>query len=131
MQVPMDWRGSAVCADLVHFRNLLKGDRKSDDNIQHKLNAVDASDYSQCASVAKWLSEMHTARKMAIARCLGEYKAVLECDSVPSDLKSVYTKKVGLLQAEQIIEEIVEDRSWSILHERCRILDISSVRPKS
>ena len=106
---------------MAHFRILLKEDRRSDDNLKHKLNAINTKDHDECTKVAKWLVAMHRARRSIIRECL---KRAEEADDHynEGEAKLIHEKHVNLLKEEGIIEDIVEEQSWHLLRERCRVL---------
>lgn len=117
----------ANCFDVAHFRMLLKRDRRADDNLKHKLNTINTGNYDDCAMVAKWLSEMHAARRAAINRCIKE----LASEHSNADNTLVYNKEIVLLNGELVVEGIVEEQSWSIFKEQCRVLgDIEKYKDK-
>lgn len=111
----MDKLTQADCLDVSHFRMLLRQDRKSDDNLTHRLNTINTQDYQQCADVAVWLREMHKARRRALQNCIKLIES-------PSDSSMVVKKEVALLRGELVVEDIVEEQSWAVLHDRCRVL---------
>ncbi len=114
---------SSICSDFVHFRNLLKEDRRFDDNLKYRLNAIDVNDYMSCANIAVWLNKMHCARRATIKKCVNE----LEQSGNIND--QVLRKELLLLKGELVVEEIVEEQSWSVLKGKCRILaDIDRFR---
>jgi hypothetical protein len=94
---------------------LLKQDRSADDNLKHKLNGIDTKDYRECVEVAKWLGHMHAARRRCLEACIEEVERMRESGNV-------HVKEVGLLRSELVIEDIVEENSWALFHERCRIV---------
>lgn len=110
------------CLDFVYFRNALKLDRKSDDNIKHKLNIINTSDYNECARLAVWLAEMHRARKSAVNKCLSVYEAALQTPGAVSIDEPVLRKEILLLKGELVVEDIVEEQSWSVFKDRCRVV---------
>ena len=117
----------ADCLDVTHFRMLLRQDRKSDDNLKHKLNAINTNDYQQCADVATWLSQMHAARRRALTNCIALVESPV--GNVGGLAEAVVGKEVALLRGERVVEDIVEEQSWALLHERCRVLgDIERYR---
>ena len=94
---------------------MIKTDRRNDDTLRNRLNGINTDDHEQCAAVARWLAGMHRARRDAIKRCIAQLEA-------KSDENEVLKKEVLLLRGELIVEDIVEESSWSILHQKCRIL---------
>jgi hypothetical protein len=113
----MDKLTQADCLDVAHFRMLLKQDRRSDDNLKHRLNSINTNDYRQCAQLAGWLAEMHRARRAALSNCLNLVES-----SGGVGKQDVKGKEVTLLRGEAVVEDIVEEQSWALVHEKCRVL---------
>ena len=108
-------QSSIDCSDVAHFRMLLKQDRSFDDNIKHKLNSINANHYTECAAIAEALVAMHNARRRSIIKCI-DHLSSLRLDD------GIHQKELNLIKGEDMVEDIVEEQSWSLLHDRCRVL---------
>ncbi|XP_062984982.1 protein MIX23 isoform X1 [Elgaria multicarinata webbii] len=126
------------CEDFAEFQELLKVMRTIDDRIVHELNTtvptasfagkVDAS--QTCKELHQSLTEAHESRESMIKRCIAqtsnvvktlqeERKKSLEDIELLKRLRKEQTK-LKLMQSELNVEEVVNDRSWKVFHERCR-----------
>nr|XP_033799388.1 coiled-coil domain-containing protein 58 isoform X2 [Geotrypetes seraphini] len=113
--------------------------RTIDDRIVHELNTtvptasfagkIDAS--QTCKQLYESLKEAHARRETAIKHCIAQTSAVVnklreerEKDFGDSALRKQLRKeqtKLKLMQSELNVEEVVNDRSWKVFSERCRI----------
>ncbi|KAM3935834.1 protein MIX23 [Leptodactylus fuscus] len=127
------------CEDFTEFQEVLRVMRTIDDRIVHELNTtvptvsfagkVDAS--QTCRQLYESLREAHYSREKAIKRCISQTSAsVNRCQeerkkepdnlAVMKELRKEQTK-LKLLQSELNVEEVVNDRSWKVFNERCRL----------
>ncbi|XP_064412792.1 protein MIX23 isoform X2 [Latimeria chalumnae] len=113
--------------------------RQIDDRIVHELNTtvptasfagkVDAT--QTCKQLYESLLEAHSSREKAIKGCIAQtstavskLRAEREKDSDSLVLLKQLRKeqtKLKLMQSELNVEEVVNDRSWKVFNERCRI----------
>ncbi|XP_030060958.1 protein MIX23 isoform X2 [Microcaecilia unicolor] len=120
-------------------QDILKLMRTIDDRIVHELNTtvptasfagkIDAS--QTCKQLYESLREAHASRERAIKHCIAQTSAVVnklreerEKDFGDSALIKQLRKeqtKLKLMQSELNVEEVVNDRSWKVFSERCRI----------
>ncbi|XP_066455399.1 protein MIX23 isoform X2 [Eleutherodactylus coqui] len=113
--------------------------RTIDDRIVHELNTtvptvsfagkIDAS--QTCRQLYDSLRGAHVSREKAIKNCISqtstnvnrfqeERKKQPDSLVVMKQLRKEQTK-LKLLQSELNVEEVVNDRSWKVFHERCRL----------
>lgn len=127
------------CEDFAEFQELLRVMRTIDDRIVHELNTtiptasfvgkVDAS--QTCKELYQSLMEAHTSRERIIKNCIAQTSSVVktlreEREKAQDDvalLKQLRKEqtKLKLMQSELNVEEVVNDRSWKVFNERCRI----------
>ncbi|XP_006036736.1 coiled-coil domain-containing protein 58 isoform X2 [Alligator sinensis] len=113
--------------------------RTIDDRIVHELNTtlptasfagkIDAK--QTCQELYKSLMEAHTSREMMIKTCIAQTSNVVkalqeEREKAENDialLKQLRKEqtKLKLMQSELNVEEVVNDRSWKVFNERCRV----------
>uniref|UniRef100_A0A8B9BDG7 Protein MIX23 n=2 Tax=Anser TaxID=8842 RepID=A0A8B9BDG7_9AVES len=130
---------AASCEDFAEFQELLRVMRTIDDRIVHELNTtiptasfVGKIDASQtCKELYQSLMEAHTSREKIIKNCIAQTSSVVktlreEREKAQDDvalLKQLRKEqtKLKLMQSELNVEEVVNDRSWKVFNERCRI----------
>ncbi|XP_064500659.1 protein MIX23 [Pseudopipra pipra] len=131
--------GAAGCEDFAEFQELLRVMRTIDDRIVHELNTtiptasfVGKVDPSQtCKELYESLMNAHTNRERIIKNCIAQTSSVVktlreEREKAQDDvalLKQLRKEqtKLKLMQSELNVEEVVNDRSWKVFNERCRI----------
>ncbi|XP_019371626.1 PREDICTED: coiled-coil domain-containing protein 58 [Gavialis gangeticus] len=129
----------AGCEDFAEFQELLRVMRTIDDRIVHELNTtlptasfagkIDAK--QTCRELYKSLMEAHTSRERMIKTCIAQTSNVVkalqeEREKAENDialLKQLRKEqtKLKLMQSELNVEEVVNDRSWKVFNERCRV----------
>jgi hypothetical protein len=89
----------STCLDFVYFRQLLRDSRKSDDNINHRINKVNSTNTVECKKLWEEMKRFHTEREQALAFC----QIVLRDQVVQGNLseslqfkKEVYSKSFDL-----------------------------------
>ncbi|XP_029434053.1 coiled-coil domain-containing protein 58 isoform X1 [Rhinatrema bivittatum] len=127
------------CEDFAEFQDILKLMRTIDDRIVHELNTtvptasfagkIDAS--QTCKQLYESLREAHASRERVIKHCIAQTSAVVnklreEREKDVGDLALIKQlrkeqTKLKLMQSELNVEEVVNDRSWKVFNERCRI----------
>ncbi|XP_068037968.1 protein MIX23 isoform X2 [Anomalospiza imberbis] len=131
--------GAASCEDFAEFQELLRVMRTIDDRIVHELNTtiptasfVGKVDPGQtCKELYESLMDAHTNRERIIKNCISQTSAVVktlkeerekahEDAALLKQLRKEQTK-LKLMQSELNVEEVVNDRSWKVFNERCRI----------
>ncbi|XP_027621702.1 coiled-coil domain-containing protein 58 isoform X1 [Tupaia chinensis] len=121
------------------IRELLKVMRTIDDRIVHELNTtvptasfagkIDAS--QTCKQLYESLMAAHASRDRVIKNCIAQTSAVvkslreereknLDDLALLKQLRKEQTK-LKWMQSELNVEEVVNDRSWKVFNERCRI----------
>ncbi|XP_016055415.1 PREDICTED: coiled-coil domain-containing protein 58 isoform X2 [Miniopterus natalensis] len=121
------------------FLELLKVMRTIDDRIVHELNTtvptasfagkIDAS--QTCKQLYESLMEAHASRDRFIKNCIAQTSSVvkhlreereknLDDLTLLKQLRKEQTK-LKWMQSELNVEEVVNDRSWKVFNERCRI----------
>uniref|UniRef100_A0A8B9GGP8 Protein MIX23 n=1 Tax=Amazona collaria TaxID=241587 RepID=A0A8B9GGP8_9PSIT len=131
--------GEASCEDFAEFQEFLRVMRTIDDRIVHELNTtiptasfVGKIDASQtCKELYQSLMDAHTSRERIIKNCIAQTSSVVktlreEREKAQDDaalLKQLRKEqtKLKLMQSELNVEEVVNDRSWKVFNERCRI----------
>ncbi|XP_032621243.1 protein MIX23 isoform X5 [Chelonoidis abingdonii] len=131
--------GVRTCEDFAEFQELLRVMRTIDDRIVHELNTtlptasfagkVDAN--QTCKELYQSLREAHASREKIIKNCIAQTSNVVkilreEREKAQDDvalLKQLRQEqtKLKLMQSELNVEEVVNDRSWKVFNERCRI----------
>uniref|UniRef100_A0A8D0GKS9 Protein MIX23 n=1 Tax=Sphenodon punctatus TaxID=8508 RepID=A0A8D0GKS9_SPHPU len=127
------------CEDFAEFQELLRVMRTIDDRIVHELNSklptasfegrIDAS--QTCKQFYQSLLEAHASRERIIKGCIAQTSSVvktlqeeraksLEDLALLKKLRKEQTK-LKLMQSELNVEEVVNDRSWKVFNERCRL----------
>ncbi|XP_044856793.1 protein MIX23 isoform X2 [Mauremys mutica] len=121
------------------LQELLRVMRTIDDRIVHELNTtlptasfagkVDAN--QTCKELYQSLREAHASREKIIKSCIAQTSNVVktlreEREKAQDDvalLKQLRQEqtKLKLMQSELNVEEVVNDRSWKVFNERCRI----------
>ncbi|XP_011923917.1 PREDICTED: coiled-coil domain-containing protein 58 isoform X1 [Cercocebus atys] len=120
-------------------QELLKVMRTIDDRIVHELNTtvptasfagkIDAS--QTCKQLYESLMAAHASRDRVIKNCIAQTSAVvknlreereknLDDLTLLKQLRKEQTK-LKWMQSELNVEEVVNDRSWKVFNERCRI----------
>ncbi|XP_045707541.1 protein MIX23 isoform X1 [Phyllostomus hastatus] len=123
----------------LHAKELLKVMRTIDDRIVHELNTtvptasfagkIDAS--QTCKQLYDSLMEAHASRDRFIKNCIAQTSSVvkhlreereknLDDLTLLKQLRKEQTK-LKWMQSELNVEEVVNDRSWKVFNERCRI----------
>lgn len=131
--------GGVNCEEFAEFQELLKVMRTIDDRIVHELNTtvptasfagkIDAS--QTCKQLYESLMEAHASRDRVIKNCIAQTSAVvkhlreereknLDDLTLLKQLRKEQTK-LKWMQSELNVEEVVNDRSWKVFNERCRI----------
>uniref|UniRef100_A0A8C3JJJ7 Protein MIX23 n=3 Tax=Charadriiformes TaxID=8906 RepID=A0A8C3JJJ7_9CHAR len=131
--------GAASCEDFAEFQELLRVMRTIDDRIVHELNTtiptasfVGKIDAGQtCKELYQSLMDAHTSRERIIKNCIAQTSSVVktlreEREKAQDDLALLKQlrkeqTKLKLMQSELNVEEVVNDRSWKVFNERCRI----------
>ncbi|CAM4431771.1 protein MIX23 isoform X6 [Lepidochelys kempii] len=131
--------GVRTCEDFAEFQDLLRVMRTIDDRIVHELNTtlptasfagkVDAN--QTCKELYQSLMEAHASREKIIKSCIAQTSNVVKTlrekrEKAQDDialLKQLRQEqtKLKLMQSELNVEEVVNDRSWKVFNERCRI----------
>ncbi|XP_031954585.1 coiled-coil domain-containing protein 58 isoform X1 [Corvus moneduloides] len=123
----------------VSSAELLRVMRTIDDRIVHELNTtiptasfVGKVDPGQtCKELYQSLMDAHTSRERIIKNCISQTSTVVktlkeerekahEDAALLKQLRKEQTK-LKLMQSELNVEEVVNDRSWKVFNERCRI----------
>ncbi|XP_075053538.1 protein MIX23 [Mixophyes fleayi] len=127
------------CEDFTEFQEILRVMRKLDDRIVHELNTtiptisfagkINAS--QTCKHLYEALQDAHSSREKAIKRCISQSFTNVNRlqeerlkDSDNLALKKQLRKeqtKLKLLQSDLNVEEVMNDRSWKLFNERCRL----------
>ncbi|KAM8975986.1 protein MIX23 [Pelodytes ibericus] len=127
------------CEDFTEFQEILRVMRTIDDRIVHELNTtiptvsfagkIDAS--QTCRQLYESLRDAHLSREKSIKGCISQTFATvntLQTERLKDSDNLAITKllrkeqtKLKLLQSELNVEEVVNDRSWKIFNERCRL----------
>lgn len=131
--------GDVNCEEFAEFQELLKVMRTIDDRIVHELNTtvptasfagkIDAS--QTCKQLYESLMAAHVSRDRVIKNCIAQTSAVvkrlreereknLDDLTLLKQLRKEQTK-LKWMQSELNVEEVVNDRSWKVFNERCRI----------
>ncbi|XP_048202710.1 protein MIX23 isoform X1 [Perognathus longimembris pacificus] len=131
--------GGVNCEEFAEFQELLKVMRTIDDRIVHELNTtvptasfagkIDAS--QTCKQLYESLMSAHASRDRVIKNCIAQTSAVvkhlreereknLDDLALLKQLRKEQTK-LKWMQSELNVEEVVNDRSWKVFNERCRI----------
>ncbi|XP_069744545.1 protein MIX23 isoform X2 [Narcine bancroftii] len=113
--------------------------RQIDDRIIHELNTslptasfagkIDAS--ARCKELYQSLKEAHAGREKAIKTCISQSSSMVnkfreernkDKDNLTliKQLRKEQTN-LKLMQSELNVEEVINDRSWKVFKERCRI----------
>ncbi|XP_071617681.1 protein MIX23 isoform X2 [Heliangelus exortis] len=131
--------GSEVTAPRKQPEEFLRVMRTIDDRIVHELNTtiptasfvgkVDAG--QTCKELYQSLMDAHTSRERIIKNCIAQTSSIVETlreerEKAQDDaalLKQLRKEqtKLKLMQSELNVEEVVNDRSWKVFNERCRI----------
>uniref|UniRef100_UPI00398EFD6F protein MIX23 isoform X2 n=1 Tax=Pristiophorus japonicus TaxID=55135 RepID=UPI00398EFD6F len=127
------------CQDLSEFQDALRVMRQIDDRIVHELNTtiptasfarkIDAS--QTCKQLYDSLTKAHTSREKAIKTCINQSSTMVnklreerykDMDNLTliKQLRKEQTN-LKLMQSELNVEEVVNDRSWKVFKDRCRI----------
>ncbi|XP_044627430.1 protein MIX23 isoform X2 [Equus asinus] len=133
------WLWEYLSGYLRNSQELLKVMRTIDDRIVHELNTtvptasfagkIDAS--QTCKQLYESLMEAHASRDRVIKNCIAQTSAVvkhlreereknLDDLTLLKQLRKEQTK-LKWMQSELNVEEVVNDRSWKVFNERCRI----------
>ncbi|KAM9389836.1 protein MIX23 [Phaethornis superciliosus] len=130
---------ASSCEDFAEFQEFLRVMRTIDDRIVHELNTtiptasfVGKIDAGQtCKELYQSLMDAHTSRERIIKNCIAQTSSVVETlreerEKAQDDaalLKQLRKEqtKLKLMQSELNVEEVVNDRSWKVFNERCRI----------
>lgn len=131
--------GGVNCEEFAEFQELLKVMRTIDDRIVHELNTtvptasfagkIDAS--QTCKQLYESLMAAHASRDRVIKNCIAQTSEVvrnlreereknLDDLTLLKQLRKEQTK-LKWMQSELNVEEVVNDRSWKVFNERCRI----------
>ncbi|KAM4796763.1 protein MIX23 [Rhinophrynus dorsalis] len=127
------------CEDFTEFQEVIRVMRTIDDRIVHELNTtiptvsfagkIDAS--QTCKQLYESLLAAHASRDKAIKGCIAQTSVTVnklqgerlkDSDNLTilKQLRKEQTK-LKLLQSELNVEEVVNDRSWKVFSERCRL----------
>ncbi|KAM4699374.1 protein MIX23 [Discoglossus pictus] len=127
------------CEDFIEFQEVIRVMRTIDDRIVHELNTtiptvsfagkIDAG--QTCKQLYESLRDAHLNRDKAIKGCIAQTSTTVnklqgerQKDSDNLAIIRLLRKeqtKLKLLQSELNVEEVVNDRSWKIFNERCRL----------
>ncbi|XP_075448984.1 protein MIX23 [Ascaphus truei] len=127
------------CEDFTEFQEVLRAMRTIDDRIVHELNSsvpttsfagtIDAS--QTCKLLYESLRDAHNNREKVIKGCIAQTSNSVnrlhtERLRSPDDLVVIKQlrkeqTKLKLMQSELNVEEVVNDRSWKVFGERCRL----------
>ncbi|XP_068921017.1 protein MIX23 isoform X1 [Petaurus breviceps papuanus] len=127
------------CEEIAEFQELLKVMRTIDDRIVHELNTtvptasfagkIDAS--KTCKQLYESLMEAHASREKVIKNCIAQTSAVVKTLQEQREkdlndltlLKQIRKEQTKLkwMQSELNVEEVVNDQSWKVFNERCRV----------
>ncbi|MEE6473397.1 hypothetical protein FKM82_009999 [Ascaphus truei] len=114
------------CEDFTEFQEVLRAMRTIDDRIVHELNSsvpttsfagtIDASQTCKLLyeSVSSRLLRAESVVQRLASDSSGSHLLVLE-----TRFSNAYNLK--LMQSELNVEEVVNDRSWKVFGERCRL----------
>ncbi|CAM9130453.1 unnamed protein product, partial [Lampetra fluviatilis] len=92
----------------------LRSMRQIDDRIAHELNAsVPNASIARALNLAHTCAQLHSALQEAHA---GRAAVISRCVSLASD-----STTLKLMQSELNVEEVVNDQTWKVFNERCRI----------
>ncbi|XP_075911938.1 protein MIX23 isoform X2 [Petromyzon marinus] len=135
MAAPM---AAVNCEDFSEFQEALRSMRQIDDRIAHELNAsVPTASIARAVNLAHTCGQLHSAeahagRAAVISRCVALTSATLarlserrgeeEADrpALNKALRSQQTT-LKLMQSELNVEEVVNDQTWKVFNERCRL----------
>lgn len=106
-----------MCADLVFFRRELQRQRRLDDMLPQQLNLVDGSNERECEKLRQTLRLAFAGRIAKIKYCLDYYR------SLASEPTQELQKDILLLENDVVVEEILQEHSWSLLYSKCRCLN--------
>ncbi|XP_053311258.1 protein MIX23 [Spea bombifrons] len=127
------------CVDFAEFQEILRVMRTIDDRIVHELNTtlptvsfagkIDAG--QTCKQLYESLQNAHLSRDKAIKSCIaqtsvtvnklqGDRKKDSDNLAIVKQLRKEQSK-LKFLQSELNVEEVVNDRSWKVFNERCRL----------
>ncbi|KAF6020647.1 hypothetical protein EB796_021045 [Bugula neritina] len=130
-----------LCSDYMKFQDLLDRQRKNDDIIINLINSTIPSIESfrketniqeKCKEIKENLDKSHKAREEAIKKCISYHaenterlrkaKDVSDSSNERQARKAFSNAQIKLrsLQSELGVEEIVQERTRKVLHERCR-----------
>uniref|UniRef100_UPI00358E2457 protein MIX23 isoform X1 n=1 Tax=Myxine glutinosa TaxID=7769 RepID=UPI00358E2457 len=130
---------SEACGDWAAFMEMLNRLRTTDDRIVHELNvSVPTASISAlvdptttCKQLYMKLQEAHQTRAAAIRACVtlsskhinelndqrvGDYDDL----TLRKELRNEQLK-LKMFQSELNVEEVVNDRTWKVFNERCRL----------
>ncbi|KAG1683270.1 Coiled-coil domain-containing protein 58 [Nymphon striatum] len=130
--------GSVICEDFQEFQDALRKMRKVDDNIIYALNTTiptasfkhESNATNQCKDLYDELTKSNLNRENSIKKCLTivssrvkDLKKIRDSNmddvEVTKNLRSSQTK-LRLMQNELTVEEVIQDRTKKVYHERCR-----------
>ncbi|XP_072901494.1 protein MIX23 isoform X1 [Hemitrygon akajei] len=132
-------REEPSCQDFSEFQEILRVMRQIDDRIIHELNTslptasfagkIDAS--ARCEELYHSLQEAHASREKAIKTCINQSSSMVnklreERNKDKDNLTLIKRLRkeqtnLKLMQSELNVEEVINDRSWKVFKERCRI----------
>ncbi|OXA58135.1 coiled-coil domain-containing protein 58 [Folsomia candida] len=128
----------SICDDISEFLDLLKTLRFVDDKLVNRLNTtIPTESFSakvdaqvNCKDLFLQLVASHANRNQALGQCLTLSSEKLQNfkeqkKSNPNDLKNLRLlrteqTKFRELQTQMNVEEVIQERSLRIYHERCR-----------
>ncbi|MDP2437204.1 MAG: hypothetical protein Q8P67_15770 [archaeon] len=121
------------CLEVIDFQQLLRGQRRADDNIIYALNRADSSrhhDKVDCGAMWAGLAQLHSDRNQAIATCMGfldQRIAALEADKASEEnvkkLRELKSKK-SVYDSEILVEEILQSRNEDVFRKKCPVFRI-------
>ncbi|KAI9145617.1 caffeine-induced death protein 2 [Paraphysoderma sedebokerense] len=119
----------SVCSHYSAFKNLLKGHRKVDDNIQLALNSLPSNSDDECKGLFEKVVKSYEVRDQIINGCikvledeLSVKEEALKKDQNNYNLQSEVfgsERKLRLVKNELEVEDILRDRTIEIFRARC------------
>jgi hypothetical protein len=104
-----------ICKDFLYFKKLLNEARKLDDNLNHKLNNM-KNPQKECPQLKDEMSMIFHNRRNNINFCIENFKTKQRTSGQPF----MHKKELALLKSELVVEDILQDRAWEVLYNKCR-----------
>nr|ACO11117.1 Coiled-coil domain-containing protein 58 [Caligus rogercresseyi] len=117
-----------ICEDVTHFGKTLKEMRTLDDKIIYVLNnslptvsfTRDKAELtSQCINLSEQVNKTFDSRRRLISNCVEITQKKLD-EASESDVKRGLRLKMHLIKNEISVEDVIQHRTKTVLHERCR-----------